>query len=159
MKKLFLTTIFLLITANLIFAQDYWVYIRENTKITDKNDLNQIAGMSDEGDIVEVLPCTKQYEPTDEEKKTYKIIKVKDMEEVDRIQMRDSVTEDVIIPGTVAGEPDKIIKKVIKYRRCNIKVSDVSGKEEFTKDEIKSKIKDTIEDKPIELKSDKLINP
>jgi len=155
MKKLFLITNVLLIATNLVFAADYWVYIRKETKITDYNNAEQIAGRSDTGDIVEILPCTSQYVPTKKEEETYKIIKVIGLKNLDKLQLRDTIREDVIVEGTLPGEPDKIVQKVIKYRRNKVKLAELGTKEVFTKSEIQEKITDKIDSKSISFYTDK----
>lgn len=134
MKKLFLI-VGLLLIANLVVAQDYWLYIRKQTKITDYNDPEQVAGLSDTDDVVEALPCTPQYVPTKKEKKLYKIVKAKDFTLLDKSQVKDSIRD---IDG-----------KIIKYRRYKIDITSLGVKEEFEKNEIQQKITDKIGSVPI----------
>lgn len=77
MKKVFLTILFLLSQTQFIFAVDYWVYIRINDKFG--NTTEETAGRSKRGDIVQVLPVTAQFVPSETEKKQYLIIKTSNL--------------------------------------------------------------------------------
>jgi len=150
-KLLFLILLF----SSSLSAQDYWVYIRKETKIKDYKNAEQVAGMSDTGDIVEIVPCTPQYVPTKDEKKLYKIIKISGMSELDRLQLKDTIRGEVNIYGK---------QPILKYRRHGIDLISIDEKDalkeeskkgEFTKDEIAEDIKDKITDSPISFYTDK----
>lgn len=135
-------TLMIALLAQFSSGADYWVYIRKATKITDYDNAEQVAGRSDTGDIVEVLPCTSQYVPTKRELEIYKIIKVKDFENLDRVQLKDTIRDTEEIP--------------IKYRRYNIDISALGVKEVFQKNEIESKVTDKISNKPISFYTDRI---
>ena len=148
MRKL-LPYILILLCVSWVTADDYWVYIRKETKITDYNNPEQVAGMSDTGDIVEVVPCTPQFIPTKREKEIYEIIKIKDLKELDKLQLKDTIRETVTIPAPVKGNPDVTFTRIIKFRRYGVNIAGLSNEKEFTKNEVAEKINDKIGDKPI----------
>lgn len=78
--RIFILTIWLLLVTSLSYAQDHWVYIRTYDRPTI--DPAQIAegtyGRSKKGDMVDIIPCTAQFDPKPNETqcKSYAIIKV-----------------------------------------------------------------------------------
>ncbi len=80
MKKIILIILFLFI-ATLSFADDYWVYVRleDRSAIDKSNDIYR----SKAGDIVQILPDSPQFKPSEKELRTYAIFKVSDLAEED----------------------------------------------------------------------------
>lgn len=95
-------------------AEDYWVYIKDRTEIVSSD---RIAGTSQKGDIVEVIPCKRlgNNEPSELEKKEWLIIKVSGITEKERNAMLAPYTETNIIDG-------RPVISTLAYRRRKIDV-------------------------------------
>lgn len=148
MKKWFILVavlyLYLCLCSGVFGAEDYWIYIRKQTKITDYDDPQQVAGRSDTEDIVEVIPCTPQFIPTEKEKETYKIIKIKNLTTEEARQLKEPVTETKIVDGEEVVE-------IIKCRRNKLNLKELSEQAEFERSAIGSQIKiiDKTTDSPI----------
>jgi len=75
---LLILTICFCFIASAGLAEDYWVYIRTYDRPTvDSVDIsNGTYGRSKKGDIVQILPVTPQFVPSEREKKSYAIVRV-----------------------------------------------------------------------------------
>ena len=81
--------------------------------------------MSDTNDVVEVLPCTPQFVPTEKELKIYKVIKVKGMTKEQAEYLKRPVTEEI------NGKT-----RIKKYRQCQIDWLNLPEKEYYSLEDL-----------------------
>lgn len=108
--RIFLALLFLLISGQ-CFGADYWVYIRLTDRIGDTVENN--AGRSKAGDIVQVLAVTPTNTPTETEKSEWFIVKV--------LNVSDALYQ-MAMQAWSEEQPDGTTKK-IAYRRHKLKLS------------------------------------
>lgn len=128
MKKLLLTIIFLA-WAGVVQADDYWVYVSTIDKV-GANDYETVNRMK-KGDVIAVLPDTKQFIPSEQEKKTFLIFKTT-LTDAQVTSMKEEWRED-----TGLKNPDNSPKIELKaYRKNKLDLTTISDKKGLIQDKV-----------------------